>query len=214
MRAPTSPTAISMSCCWPRSIARCSGSVRSRGGTWSGWRNLPKSSATQGRSKFSMTGCLTPRFCSISCSTAGRRRRGWKWRGHARYAPASSAFSPQPRRLRSWAGGSGSGRWRPSCRSSSFLPAASPTARDRYRRLAIDRAEDRDGRAQAAARLLLFIGSDIDLRAFSGKATISSGSSAGSESSDWPRRAMEPIPTRLRPARSPWPSAMTDSRPN
>ena len=32
MRAPTSPTAISICCCSPRSIARCSGSVRLHGG--------------------------------------------------------------------------------------------------------------------------------------------------------------------------------------
>ena len=75
-----------MSCCWPRSIARYSGSVRWPGGSWSGWRNWPKSSATPGRSKFWKTGCLTRRFCSISCSTSGRRRRDWKWRGRVRYA--------------------------------------------------------------------------------------------------------------------------------
>ena len=46
MRARTSPTAISISCCWPRSIVRCSGSVRSRGGSSPGWPNWPKSSAT------------------------------------------------------------------------------------------------------------------------------------------------------------------------
>ena len=96
-RAPTSPTAISMCCCWPRSIARCSGSVRSHGGSLPGWPSLPNSSATQARWKSSKTGCPMPRSCSISCSASGARRRACKWQGRARCARAWSTFSPPPR---------------------------------------------------------------------------------------------------------------------
>jgi hypothetical protein len=39
MREPTSSTVISISCCSPRSIVRCSGSVRLHGGISPGWRN-------------------------------------------------------------------------------------------------------------------------------------------------------------------------------
>ena len=163
MRAPTSPTAISICCCSLLSIVRCSGSVRSRGGTLTGWPNWPKSSATPGRSKSSRTGCPTPRFCSISCSTFGGRRPVWKWRGRARCAAAWSAFSRQPRPLRSWAGASGSGRRPSSCRLSSSLPARSPIAPRRCLRRPSTGGSCCDGRAQAAIRLLLFIGPRVDL---------------------------------------------------
>ena len=96
-RAPTSPTAISMCCFWPRSIARCSGSVRSHGGSLPGWPSLPNSSATQARWKSSKTGCPMPRSCSISCSAFGARRRACKWQGRARCARGWSTFSPPPR---------------------------------------------------------------------------------------------------------------------
>ena len=45
-----------------------------------------------------------------------------------------------------------------------------------------------------------------------GKATSCSARSAGSESSAWLRRAMASIPTRRRPARSSWPSAVSRNR--
>ena len=86
MRARTSPTAISTSCCWPRSIARCSGSARSHGGSSSGWPSLPKSSATTGRSRRSTTGCPTRRCCSIWCTARSESLPGSRWREPARCA--------------------------------------------------------------------------------------------------------------------------------
>src|SRR5882724_3163047 len=126
-RVPTSPTVISMSCCWPRSIVQCSGSALLRGGSTSGSLNLPKSSATPGRLKFSKTGCLTQKFSSTSCRMFGGRPQVWKWRERVRSAHVLSAFLPPPQRLQRQGGGNGSGQQRPSCRLSSCLPAPSPT---------------------------------------------------------------------------------------
>ena len=101
---------------------------------------------------------------------------------HVRRAPAGiemaractvragwNAFSRPPRTLRSWAGASESGPPPSSCRLSSFLPAPSPTARASAD--ACDRRRGRrgDGRAQAGAGRLLFIGPSIDLHHLSGR---------------------------------------------
>ena len=123
-----------------------------------------------GRSKWSRTGCLTPRYCSISCSTFGGHRRASKWQGPARCVAGWNAFSLQPRPLRSWAGANASGP-RPSfCRLSSSLPARSPIA---PRRSSSPSQENSavacDGRAQAAVRHLLFIGPRVDLHRLSGR---------------------------------------------
>ncbi len=73
-------------------------------------------------------------FCLISCNAFAARRRAWKWRGRARFARASSASSPPPRRQRGSIGGNESGSRQPSCRRSSLLPAVSPTPPRRYPR--------------------------------------------------------------------------------
>ena len=211
MRGPTSSTVISISCCSPRSIVRCSGSVRSRGGISPGWRNWPRLSATQGRSRLSRTGCLTPRFCSIWCSTSGGRRWVSKWQGPARYAPAWSAFSLRPRRPQNWGGGNELAQRQSSCRWSSFLPAQSPTARPWCRRR---RSTARPMRRPQCASPNRFPSTHwVERRSspFFAMATISSGRSAGSESSDWQRRVTESTPTQRRLARSPWPSVMNGS---
>ena len=208
MRELTSPTAISICCCSPRSIVRYSGSVRSRGGISPGWPNWPKSSATQRRSKWSRTGCLTPRFCSILCSTFGGRRRASKWQGRVRCVAGWNAFSRQPRPLRSWAGASASGPQPSFCRLSSSLPARSPIAPCRCLRR---RKSTRQCLRLPCASRSPSPSIHWAARRSSpspGKATSCSARSAGSESSVWPRRAMAPIPTRRRPARSSWPSAM------
>ena len=69
-----------------------------------------------------------------------------------------------------------------------------------------------DGRAQAAIRLLLFIGPRVDLHRLPGGRRFLRPGQRAAKAPVWPRRAMAPIPTRRRPARSPWPSAMRRSR--
>jgi beta-lactamase regulating signal transducer with metallopeptidase domain len=160
-------------------------------------------------SRFSRTGCVTPRSCSIWCSTSGRRRRVWKWQGRARYAAVSNASSRQPQTLRGWAGANDSGPRQSSCRSLPRPPAPSPTALRRC-----PRAERRRRwRASPNASPSIHWAEHRSLRSFA-KATISSDNSAGSESSDCRSRVMEHIPTRRVPVRSPWPSAMSDSPPS
>ena len=201
MREPTSPTAISICCCSPRSIVRCSGSVRSRGGISPGWPNWPKSSATQGRSKLSRTGCLMPRFCSTSCSTFGGCRRESKWQGPARCAAGWSASSRQPRPLRSWAWASAPG---PPRRSAGC-----------HRLCRLDRLSYRAGVLPAQEHSAVpasAVRKPQSVTFYSlGRASIFTVSRegdellarpAGSESSAWPRRTMVPISIRRRLARS------------
>ena len=101
---------------------------------------------------------------------------------HVRRAPAGiemaractvraawSAFSLPPQRLRSWAGASGSGPRQSSCRLSSFLLAASPTAPPRCQRRRSTRSGCEHSRAQAPGCRLLFVGPDIDLHGFPGR---------------------------------------------
>ena len=202
MKGRTSPTAISICCCSPRSIVRCSGSVRSRGGTTQGWPNWPKSSATQGRSKSSRTGCPTPRSCSTSCSMFGGRRSESKWRGPARCVAGWSAFSRQRRPRRSWAGANASGPQPSSCRSSSFLPVRSPIAPRRYlRRRKSNRQRLRPPFASRSPSPSIRWAARRSSPSL-GKVTSCSARSAGSESSAWRRRTTATISTRRRPARS------------
>ena len=211
MRAPTSSTAISICCCSPRSIVRCSGSVRLRGGTSPGWRNWPRSSATPPRSKSSRTGCLTPRSCSIWFSTSGARRRVSKWQGPARSAAGWSAFSRRPLRLQSSAGANASGRRSSFCRLSSFRPARSPTACRRSPRRRSTAPRMRPRRA-STSRFPSTRWAGRRSSRFFARAMICSDRSGGSESSVWPRRVTAPTPTRPRLARSRWPS-MNGKRP-
>ena len=95
MRAPTSPTAISTSCCWPRSIARCSGSARLRGGSSIRLAELAEIISDASAIEVARGQAVLCRDPARSrAARFGRRRRGWRWRGPARCARASSAFSP------------------------------------------------------------------------------------------------------------------------
>ena len=80
--------------------------------------------------------------------------------------------------------------------------------------LAVDGAADaNDSGAQAPVCLLLFIGADIDLHRFSGRRRSLRATQRAAKTPIGRCRAMERIPTRPLPARSLWPSAMSDNRP-
>ena len=197
MRGRTSPTGISMSCCWPRSTVRCSGSILSRGGSSPAWPNWPKSSAMQGRSKCSKTGCPMRRSCSISRGRRARRRRGLRWQGRARFARVSSAFLRQPPTPRSPAGASEFGRPPPFCRLSWF-----PQARIAYSTTpaptpAIDDAADAATAVRKPELAAFYSLSRTSIFAISREGNeLFRTTQRATESSGWLRRAVGPIPTR------------------
>ena len=127
------------------------------------------------------TGCLTPRFCSISCSTFGRRRRRSKWRGRARYAARVErilAATTAPAKL-DWRKRIGT--------AAAILPVVVVSAGSiTYRRARVSpsqltvRAMPATAVRKPQSRLLLFIGSRIDLHRLPGRRRFLRPGRAGS----------------------------------
>ncbi len=134
------------------------------------------------RSKSSRTGCPTPRSCSTFVQRVRRAPAGIEMARPARCAAGWNAFlraTTAPAKLGS--GKSHRDRTPSSCRLSSSRPARSPIAPRRcLRRRKSTRQVPATARAQAAVRLLLFIGPRVDLHRLP-KATNCSARSAGSE---------------------------------
>ena len=193
MRGPTSSTAISICCCSPRSIARCSGSVRLHGGTSPGWRNLPRSSATKSARSRRGQAVLrrdSARSGATRPASAGGYRDGKGLHG-AQPSRAHSCRDAAPCEV--GLGKAGSGPRHSFCRSSSFLPARSPTAhRWRPRRRTAAR-RIRPPRRPGRVRFLLFIGPNVDLHHLSGRRRFVRSGQRAAKGPIWPRLRMEPI---------------------
>ena len=105
------------------------------------------------------------RFCSTSCSTARPAPAGSRWRGRARCARVSSAFSRQP-------SDAGEARLAQADLDGSSHPAGGRGLRRQHRlharrcprRRSTARRRCGDGAAQAGAGRVLFGGPDLDLR--------------------------------------------------
>ena len=203
MRGPTSPTAISICCCSPRSIVRCSGSVRSRGGISPGWPNWPKSSATQAalevvEDRLSYAEILLDLVQHVRRAPAGiEMARACTVRSRVERILAATTA---PAKL-GWGKRIGT--------AAVILPVVIVSAGSiAYRTAPVSSpAQDALGRCLRRPCASRSPSPSIHWAArrsspSPGKATSCSARSAGSESSVWPRRAMAPIPTRRRPARS------------
>ena len=206
MRAPTSPTAISMCCCSPRSIVRCSGSVRSRGGTSIRLAELAEIisdaralEVVEDRLSYARDSARSRAARPAGAGGAGNgegvhgtRPRRAHSRGHRSPAKLGLAQAAVDR------GGHRAGRHR-FCRQHRLPHAPSASAP------AIDRAADATA-ARAGRSLLTSIRwTELDLRRFSRGRRSFRATERATKTPTGRGAVTGPSPTRRRRARSRWP---------
>ena len=197
MRGRTSPTAISMSCCWPRSIARCSGSV-----PFAWWQLARLAELAEIISDASALEVIEDRlsYAEILLDLAQQVRPGPVGLAMAQGVHGARARRAHPRGCR-----------RP-CEArlaqanvdaaAAILPVVIGVRRQhRLRTTAPPPAIDSTADAATAMRkpelgCFLFIGPDLDLRHLPRRRRALRPTQRAAQGCGWLRRATAPIPTR------------------